>query len=530
MSAYYNEIDPFAAAWLRNLIAAGHIAPGEVDERDIRDVRPSDLAGFDQCHFFAGIGGWSLALRMAGWPDGRPVWTGSCPCQPFSQAGRGAGLADERHLWPAFFHLIEQGKPRVVFGEQVASKDGLGWSELVQADLQGAGYAFRAEDICAAGVGAPHIRQRLWFVGWRRKRLGALADADSHGRRPRLAAAEAARHGDSVVADGGAGRVGNADREYTGRHAGAGTGPQGGVAVRAVGDVPVASGGPRLLGDADDAGSQERSVAIIEPGTLRVQGAALGEAGPLRGFWRDADWLLCRPAKDGDPWTYRPVEPGTQQMVNGLSRAMELLRSDRAIEEEIENAEEGNRIGDQILRALRRGHGPQEVWSSLGRLLGIPAATLLLAFLCEQSRELGRIFYGQEATGAQGDGAIVQQVLNEPPDNACSPQGREYPQQLSWELGNLMPKLSQAGPHSRASIGALAAYTGHPLAHGIPGRVGQLRAYGNAIVPQVAAEVIAEFMRQVQEEFRARALADLFPGSGAVAAAWLAFQSAEAAA
>ncbi|WP_146074525.1 DNA cytosine methyltransferase, partial [Pectobacterium brasiliense] len=162
MTAYYNEIEPYAAQWLRNLIAANLIAPGIVDERSIEDVTPSDLAGFTQCHFFAGIGVWSYALRRAGWPDDKPVWTGSCPCQPFSAAGKGDGFADERHLWPSFFHLIEQCKPPVVFGEQVASSDGLEWFDLVQADLENAGYAATAFDICAAGVGAPHIRQRLF--------------------------------------------------------------------------------------------------------------------------------------------------------------------------------------------------------------------------------------------------------------------------------------------------------------------------------------------------------------------------------
>ena len=165
MAAYYNEHDPFAAAWLKELIKAGQIVPGEVDERSIEDVLPSDLRRFTQCHFFAGIGVWSYALRCAGWPDDRPVWTGSCPCQPFSAAGKRTGTSDERHLWPAFFHLIQSCDPDIVFGEQVSSKDGLAWFDTVSLDLEAAGYAVGAADLCAAGFGAPHIRQRLYFVG-----------------------------------------------------------------------------------------------------------------------------------------------------------------------------------------------------------------------------------------------------------------------------------------------------------------------------------------------------------------------------
>ena len=114
MAAYYNEIDPFAAAWLRELIKAGLIANGEVDERSIADVQPEDVRGFTQCHFFAGIGGWSYALRLAGWPDDRPVWTGSCPCQGYSAAGKQKGAADARNLWPAWFRLIREPGRRSV--------------------------------------------------------------------------------------------------------------------------------------------------------------------------------------------------------------------------------------------------------------------------------------------------------------------------------------------------------------------------------------------------------------------------------
>lgn len=181
---YYNEFDKFAAQWLRNLIEAGHLPAGDVDERSIVDVKADDLKGYVQCHFFAGIGGWPLALRLAGWPDEEPVWTGSCPCQPLSAAGQRKGHADERHLWPAFHSLITECKPPTVFGEQVASSDGREWFAGIRADLEDVGYACGGADLCAAGCSAPHIRQRLFWV--------AIAGCeDGQGRRYEFAGSSA---------------------------------------------------------------------------------------------------------------------------------------------------------------------------------------------------------------------------------------------------------------------------------------------------------------------------------------------------
>lgn len=173
-AAYYNENDSFAAAWLRELIRAGAIAPGEVDERSIEAVQADDLRGFTQCHFFAGVGVWSAALRGAGWRDDRPIWTGSCPCPPFSAAGKkkacarcgGANpvphvgrtgyfvcctcghewRADDRHLWPELWRLLEECRPLAFVGEQVASHDGRVWLSLVRASLELLGYAVGAAD------------------------------------------------------------------------------------------------------------------------------------------------------------------------------------------------------------------------------------------------------------------------------------------------------------------------------------------------------------------------------------------------
>jgi len=160
----YIDIDPFCCKWMENLIEAGQLPDGIVFQFDVREINPICLNEIDQVHFFAGIGGWAYALELAGWPRDWPVWTGSCPCQPWSVAGRGKREDDERHIWPAWFKIIRECKPPIIFGEQVASPAGRAWLDIVSADLESAGYAVGSANLCACGVGAPHLRQRLYWV------------------------------------------------------------------------------------------------------------------------------------------------------------------------------------------------------------------------------------------------------------------------------------------------------------------------------------------------------------------------------
>ena len=257
MRSYYNDSDPFCADWLRNLIDAGEIPPGDVDERSITDVTAADLDGYAQCHLFAGIAGWPLALRLAGVPPTTPLWTGSCSCQPFSSAGKGLGEKDPRHLWPDFFRLIRECRPPTVLGEQVSAAIKHGWLDRVFADLEGEGYACGAAVLPACSVGAPHIRQRLFWV----------ADTERNG-----------------------GRINEQERGPEGRTADRGTGA-----------------GTNRLGDAN--GSQS---PLGEVQSARQERQAATGAG-----WHDYAIVYCR---DGKSRRIPDAQSGILPLAHGIPR------------------------------------------------------------------------------------------------------------------------------------------------------------------------------------------------------------------
>jgi DNA (cytosine-5)-methyltransferase 1 len=322
--AYYNEFDPYAAQWLRNLIAERLIPNGDVDERSIVEVSPADLAGYTQCHFFAGIGGWALAARLAGWPDDRELWTGSPPCQPFSVAGKGKAQDDDRHLWPHYFRLIRACRPDVAMGEQVAAAVGKNWLDGVFSDLEGIGYACGAAVVPACAVDAPHRRDRLWFVA----RAGAVGDGigaglEGHAWHGGAAAGRAHAHRPTSAA-GGSGHVADAD--------GAGCQPRRGH--------DQADGYRHPAPAEGDAGRDRASAgAVADPaGERRPQpveglgfrcGATRGEwnaqadgaAGLGASHWHGAAWIVGHDGKA------RRVEPGIRLLAHGIPARVGRLRA-----------------------------------------------------------------------------------------------------------------------------------------------------------------------------------------------------------
>jgi len=275
VTAFYNEWDTKTAVWLTELERRQLIAAGTVNTKSIKDLTPDDLRSHTQVHLFAGIGGWSYALRLAGWPDDRPVWTGSCPCQPFSAAGKRKGTADDRHLWPDMLRLIAEFKPPGVFGEQVASKDGREWLAGVRADLEALGYEVGCSDLCAAGVGSPHIRQRLYWVAYSKpllaKRWAMPGGEPSKARSPESEAWQ---------------------RERGGTYATSGRGPCG-------------------LGEPRSDGSQ----GVVEAGAAR--GATVGTC--VVG-WDEYTTILC-----GDGKTRR-IEPSISPLAYGVPARVVRLR------------------------------------------------------------------------------------------------------------------------------------------------------------------------------------------------------------
>ncbi|TXH09892.1 MAG: DNA cytosine methyltransferase [Spirochaetes bacterium] len=416
---YFNEFDPFASQWLKNLY------PGAlVDSRSVKDVAGSDVSGFRRCHFFGGIGGWEYALQLAGWPEDRPVWTGSCPCQPFSSAGKQKGKEDERHLWPEMFRLIRECHPDTIFGEQVSSAIGHGWLDGVFADLEAEGYTCGAIVLGAHSVGSPHIRQRLYWV--------AQSDAERHDWRESSASTQKSKESIEVETGGANGGVAHSAKSR----------PQ-------ECDIPESSIPESCENNAD-------GWMAISDGTEFQRIASTGEQQVLEcseGFgWKPVvfacecdedgncprcgiDYSECGcpvPTQDGYEYEERDGVMFARRMVQSFQSRLEGHSGNG------DGGHESGRIASQESRSASEA-GPTDFWSEFR----------IVQCTDGKARRTGR--------------RIFPLVNGIPRD-----------------MGRGQPELGKLARNARGN------------------RVGRLKGYGNAIVPQVAAEFIKAFLERIE--------------------------------
>lgn len=300
---WFNEYEPHAAQWLRGLMDHGLIPRGTVDERSITELQAEDIAG-ETCHFFAGIGGWDHALRLAGWPIDRPVWTGSCPCQPFSSAGAQRGTNDERDLWPHFYRLIRECRPNVVFGEQVENAVKFGWLDRVCTDLATEGYTVGAVVLGAHSVGAPHQRQRIYWV----------AHTTSEGRRGRNEIREGRLSAFGRSSEGGG--VGHTDlheRHATDRRTDSqdrnGRDDTQGNDGRGT-EEPTRAMSPRRMGDTNGTGREPGRSPT--PPNRHGDSTHAASSAHRCGFWDQFEFVNCADGKA------RRIKPGILTVVDGV--------------------------------------------------------------------------------------------------------------------------------------------------------------------------------------------------------------------
>ena len=91
------------------------------------------------------------------------ILTAGYPCQPFSFAGKRKGTADDRHIWPEIFAIVQAKRPDWCVFENVSGHINMGLDEVL-SDLEGENYTVQAFVVPACALNAPHRRDRVWIV------------------------------------------------------------------------------------------------------------------------------------------------------------------------------------------------------------------------------------------------------------------------------------------------------------------------------------------------------------------------------
>lgn len=466
---YYNDFDPFVCEWTRELMAAGLITEGYVDERPIQKVQPEDLVGYSRLHFFSGIAGWDHALNLASWPDGRSIWTVSAPCQPWSVAGKQKGEKDERHLWPDFFRLVRQCRPDTILGEQVEGAINNGWLDGVSSDLEREGYAVGSCVLGAASAGAPHIRHRIFFVATR------LANDQEQRLTQRV---EDGRGGDGGIReegnwsgpangsssggladttgaqwgqDGAEGRTGSRGGAETPERCCDFAGGLGHSNIKSGQERDISQEGRQRASQRPDAGRSGVRLGHSSGSGLEERSGERGDDGPQcqtaqraggQSFWDASRVILCRDGK------YRriPVKSSIQFVAARVPSGLDSVRPESGNQEGKEGEVDGtfSQTGpDQELRALPENHDKETIQRCVGIDERFPSSPVLRQELhgeCDGGPNKNHQPEELPETICQG-GETDMRVMREGFQTACPPQGRMSDQQRPIQFADVVQSL-----------------------------------------------------------------------------------------
>ena len=492
------------------------------------------------------------------WRGRVDILTGGFPCQPFSLAGRRRGAEDDRYLWPEMLRAIREIQPTWVVGENVAgiltmvqpgeeasvageaSVFGEDYeetetvqqyvTETVCSDLEREGYSVQPLVIPACAVGAPHRRDRVWFVAYRADAGaetlqcgredgvhadGIASDTDGFGQRGRTCQQECVRQceGASDNSDGSEdGAPAHSDEHgHTPRTEGEGT------EGRRRGDIPQpsergdetdrADGLPGLSGTPAHSQCSGRGKVHdeVQPGQPDGKGT-YGNGREQNAAHTDSSLSECRmsaseegrqtedrrtePPRCIPDWSSFPTQSPVRQRYDGISNNVV-----RYIKQEVYDAIKEHIRGED-LSCVWKAFQEKEIREKIGRLYEIPRSDILLEVL-QRTSEAGRPEPGQRSLSpfSESTSERVLCYLRKHGTFAGSPLGQKYQEQFRKQFNDTLPKLSHEIALATKKIVEACESTASWV------RKESVKAYGNAVVPQVVYEIFRA-IEMAEKSFR----------------------------
>lgn len=394
------------------------------------------------------------------WRGKIDILTGGFPCQPYSTAGKRLGKEDERHLWPEMLRAIREIQPSWVVGENVLGlvnwNGGLVFDE-VQVDLEAQGYEVQPFILPACAVNAPHRRDRVWFVAYRDNtrdtalRCGTDENwqkKSSQWEQPQPQFSRQSNEGDDTNAHS------NGQHWCDGKY-----------------EINASQGGKYALNDFEPLG---RTTSNSSSGRMAGhRGESKGEQIQAAESYEDNRKQFRRM-----DWEKFPTQSPIRERNDGIPIRMAKYIT-KELQYEISNTSQENRI--ENLHEVRERISQKEIWEQVRRFYSLESKEVLLQTMQLYSREY--IEQIELSPFSEDFSKIILQHLRKYREFRYSPQGQELQKQRLDQLGNSLSFLPhEAALAARRFEAAIAKFENWH-------RTESIKAYGNAIVPQVAFQI-----------------------------------------